>query len=51
MLHSVAQLVFDVIRCVGATIHQQLYEGNLDERGIKRAMQGQKKAYPDGRPS
>jgi valyl-tRNA synthetase len=31
-------------------LHQQLYEGNLDEREIKRAMQGQKEDYPDGIP-
>ena len=38
-----AQLVFVVIlNDIVQGLHQQLYEGNLDEREIKRAMQGQK---------
>ena len=46
-----AQLVFVVIlNDIVQGLHQQLYEGNLDEREIKRAMQGQKEDYPDGIP-
>jgi valyl-tRNA synthetase len=31
-------------------LHQQLYEGNLDEKEISKAKAGQKKDYPNGIP-
>lgn len=31
-------------------LHQQLYEGNLDEKEIKKAKDGQKKDFPNGIP-
>ena len=41
----------DIIR--GETLealHKKLYEGNLDEREISKAKQGQKKDFPAGIP-
>ena len=41
----------DVIEgCALEALHQQLYESNLDEREIKKALDGQKKDYPKGIP-
>lgn len=31
-------------------LHAKLYEGNLDEKEINKAMQGQKKDFPKGIP-
>lgn len=31
-------------------LHQQLYEGNLEEKEIQKAKAGQKKDYPNGIP-
>lgn len=31
-------------------LHQQLYEGNLDEKEIQKAKTGQKKDFPNGIP-
>ncbi|TIA73266.1 hypothetical protein E3P84_01662 [Wallemia ichthyophaga] len=41
----------DVIEgCQLETLHQQLYESNLDAKEIKKALDGQKKDYPKGMP-
>lgn len=41
----------DVIQGLGLEkLHEKLYEGNLDEKEIQKATQGQKKDFPKGIP-
>ncbi|KZT55595.1 hypothetical protein CALCODRAFT_436976 [Calocera cornea HHB12733] len=41
----------DVIQGIALeSLHQQLYEGNLDEKEIQKAIAGQKKDFPNGIP-